>query len=267
MHEAVSTIVPRVRRNGDVDWQSWPVDDYVAENYRRLHPADAAVIDHHAACYRALGPDSVARSLEVGAGPNLYPLMLAAAVSRQVDVVDPGAPNVAYLQRQLASGADAHWEPFYMRCRARLPALPARSSAALARVRVIQASLQDAPPGSYGLASMNFVAESVTEDAAEFAELCRVFVSSVCPGGLLVAAFMERMGRYRIGNGSEWPGVPVDAELLREVFAPHTSSLAVTRIDVDPSLPAYGHSGMLLLTARRRVAGAAVRSKGGTQAR
>ena len=30
-------------RNAHVDWERWPVEEYVAENYHWLHPADAAV--------------------------------------------------------------------------------------------------------------------------------------------------------------------------------------------------------------------------------
>lgn len=62
---------PTHRRNADADWDRWPVDAYLDESYRRIHPSDAAVIRHHAGPYRTLAPGSVARSLECGAGPNL----------------------------------------------------------------------------------------------------------------------------------------------------------------------------------------------------
>jgi hypothetical protein len=64
-------------RNRDVDSNSWSVEDYLAENYRQIHPAELAVIEHHSRFYRQLVPESVARSVELGAGPNVYPLMLA----------------------------------------------------------------------------------------------------------------------------------------------------------------------------------------------
>ena len=69
--------------------------------------------------------------------------------------------------------------------------------------------------------------------------------------GWLLAAFMENMRRYRLGDGSTWPGTPVDSEIVRSVFAPHTTELEVTRIDADETLPDYGYTGMVLLTARR----------------
>lgn len=60
-------------RNDDVDWDSWPVQDYLAENYREIHPSDAAVIAHHSEVYRGIAPGSAARSVEFGAGPTSIP--------------------------------------------------------------------------------------------------------------------------------------------------------------------------------------------------
>lgn len=242
---------PAATFNDDVDWDSWPVEDYLAENYRTLHPSDAAVIAHHSAFYRSFAAGSVARSLEFGAGPNLYPLMLAGAASRRIDAVEASAAGVAYLARQLDGVPDASWQPFYALCRRLNPALPATLPQALAPARVVHGDLRDLAPGSYEVASMNFVAEGVTEDFAEFTEFCHRFVQSVVPGGQLVAAFMENMPTYRIGPASRWPGCPVNPAIVTEVFAPLTARLTVSRIDADPTLPDYGDSGMVLLTAVR----------------
>lgn len=241
-----------VVHNDDVDWDSWPVADYLAENFRELHPSDAAVIAHHSAFYRRLAPRSLRCSVEFGAGPNLYPLILAAAASRRVDAVEAGAGNVAYLERQILDGPDASWLPFHALCRRLNPGLPATPAGALAPVRVVHADVRALPPGGYDLASMHFVAESVTEDRAEFAEFCRAFVRCVAPGGYLVAAFMENMPTYRVGPVSRWPGCPVDPDIVTEVFKPLTRDLTVTHIDTDPTLPDYGDSGMVLLKGRAR---------------
>ncbi|MGW7198819.1 class I SAM-dependent methyltransferase [Streptomyces chryseus] len=238
-------------RNDDVDWDRWPVQDYLAENYRELHPSDAAVITHHSSFYRRFAPKSAARSVEFGAGPNLYPLMLAAAASRRVDAVEAGASGVAYLRQQLDQGPDDSWQPFYALCRRLNSALPATLSEALSPVRVVHADVRDLRPGRYEIASMNFVAEGVTEDCAEFRDFCAAFVRSVRPGGQLVAAFMENMPTYRIGPASQWPGCPVNPDVVRGVFEPLTRRLTVSRIDADPTLPDYGDSGMVLLTAVR----------------
>jgi hypothetical protein len=238
-------------RNRDVDWNAWPVEHYLAENYRQIHPADLAVIEHHSRFYGQLPPDSVDRSVEFGAGPNLYPLMLAASVSRHIEAVEPSAASVAYLTGQLANGPEPSWDEFYRACRQRLPSLPAELDEAMRRVEVRQGGAEAVEPDTYGLASMHFVAESVTEDRDEFRALCARFVGSVRPGAPLVAAFMENMGRYGLGDGSRWPGYPVDTDRVADAFAEITDELVLSRIDADETLPDYGYTGMVLLTGRR----------------
>ncbi|MEU3067765.1 class I SAM-dependent methyltransferase [Streptomyces sp. NPDC006906] len=242
----------QVTRNDDVDWDRWPVQDYLAENYRDLHPSDAAVIAHHSAVYRRIRKGGAARSVEFGAGPNLYPLLLASAASRRIDAVEASAAGVRYLLGQIARGPDASWEPFHSLCRELNPDVPPTPQESLSAVRVVHADVRSLEPGTYDIASMNFVAEGVTEDFTEFADFCGRFARSARPGGLLVAAFMENMPTYRIGPASRWPGCPVDSSVVTEVFAPLTDDLRVTRTGPDPSLPDYGDSGMVLLSAVRR---------------
>lgn len=241
-------------QNRDVDWDQWPVSAYLDEIYRAVQPDDDAVIAHHSAFFRRFPRGHFGRSLELGAGPNLYPLMLAAAVSRDIEVVEPSAASVAYLDRQLRDGPEESWQLFYRRCRDLQPELPAMLTEALARVHVRRGGAGDLRPDTYDLASMHFVAESATEDPDEFRELCLAYAGSVRPGGWLVAAFMENMGRYRIGSGPTWPGYPVDAAIVRSVFEPVTTELVIDRIDSAATSDGYETTGMILLTARRPAA-------------
>ena len=251
---AAESVDAKPWRNADVDWDQWPVETYLSENYRDLHPCDDAVLVHHSAFYSRLGSDSIGRSLEVGVGPNLYPLMLAAAASRRVEAVDVSASNVAYVARQLTEGADDSWQPFYARCRALNPALPLTMDAALDRCSVALGGLLDVERGAYDLSSMTFVAESISETMSEVAQFCRAFVGSVRPGGLLVAAFMENQSRYQLGEASRWPGCPITAADVQRLFEVDADDLVITRIEADPTLPAYygGYTGMIMLTGRRR---------------
>jgi hypothetical protein len=190
--------------------------------------------------------------VEIGSGPNLYPLFLASGAARRIDAVDRSAAGLGYLRRQLAEGPDPIWEPFWQRCRALNPALPDTVEEALARVHVRHGDAFALAGSDYDLASMHFVAESVTEDPDEFEEFCAAFVATVRPGGHLVAAFMENMSRYELGDGSRWPGTPVDGAIVARVFGPLTEDLRVSRIDADPGLPEYGYTGMVLMRGRRR---------------
>lgn len=239
-------------RNTDVDWNRWPVSTYLAENYQDYHVSDDAVITHHSALYRDLAPESLRRTVEVGAGPNLYPLLLASGAARRIDAIDRSPAGLNYLHHQITHGSDAIWHPYWQRCCSLNPTLPATMERALAKVRVVHADAFGLTGSGYALASMHFVAESVTEDADEFREFCTAFASTVEHGGYLVAAFMENMGRYQLGDGSQWPGIPVDVDALQQVFAPLTEELQISRIDADPDLPDYGYTGMVFLRARRR---------------
>ena len=62
---------------------------------------------------------------------------------------------------------------------------------------------------------------------------------------------MENMGCYRVGDGPQWPAIPVDAPLVRQVFAPLVAVLSTNHIGFDPTGPDYGYTGMVLLTATR----------------
>lgn len=242
---------PRPWLNTDIDWNRWPVSTYLAENYRDYHMCDDAVITHHSAFYRGLAPDSLRRTVEIGAGPNLYPLLLASAAAQRIDAVDRSTSGLSYLQHQLDRGPDLIWDPYWQRCRALNPTLPPTMEQAFTRIRVVRGNAFALAGSGYNLASMHFVAESVTEDADEFKDFCAAFVATVEHGGYLVAAFMENMGRYQLGDGSQWPGIPIDADAIHQAFAPLTEELQVSRIDADPGLPEYGYTGMVLLHARR----------------
>ncbi len=246
--------LPRRWRNADLDWDRWPVTTYLTENYRDLHACDDAVLVHHSAFYRGLAPGSLGRTVEIGAGPNLYPLMLASGASRHIDAVDRSSAGLSYLRRQLDGHPDESWNRFWERCRELNPTLPRVMSTGLDRVTVAHGDAFALAGSDYDLASMHFVAESATEDINEFAAFCTAFATTVRPGGHLVAAFMENMGRYQLGDGSQWPGTPADVAFVRRVFEPHTDHLYITRIDADPDLPDYGYTGMILLKAQRRKA-------------
>ncbi len=253
MTEHGAKSAPAPRRNADADWDRWPVQNYLGENYRELHAADAQVIRHHSAFFAPFPPGSLARCLELGPGPNLYPLMLLAGAAVSVDAFEPSSANCTYLRAQKVC-PDASWQPFYTLCRSLNPALPATLPDALDKVRVRHAGAASLPDSFYDLASMHFVAESVTEDPEEFAALCGLCIRSVRPGGYLVAAFMETMPSYRIKDSAVWPALPVDVRAVADVFSSRAERLDVTRVPKDLTLPDYGDNGMILLTAVRKPA-------------
>ena len=234
--------------NGDVAWNDFDTEGYVTDNYATLHDFDRHIITALSPYYRSLAPRSLACSLDVGTGPNLYPLMLVAAASRRQEVLERGARNVAYLGRACREGADPAWAPFWRLCRQLNPALPTELDDVLRGLAVHQGDAFHLPSGRYGLVSMFFMAESVTADRDEFKQLCHRFALAAAPGGHLVAAFMAGMPEYELG-GQTLPSFALDRHTLEAVMRPVTRQLRVRQLPADPTLP-YRHDGVLLLTAR-----------------
>jgi hypothetical protein len=241
---------PPLLFNRDVAWNRFDTAGYLAANYGTLHDFDRRIITALSRYYRALAPGSLGRSLDVGTGPNLYPLMLAAAASRQLEVLEFSASNVAYLEQARRSGADPSWTPFWQLCRRLDPALPADLDQVLRGVTVHHGNAFDLPVRRYDLVSMFFMAESVTGDRAEFEELSARFATAATPGGHLVAAYMAGMPQYELG-GVTLPSFPLDRHTLEAVMRPVTRQLRIWELPPDPTLP-YEHDGVLLLTARAR---------------
>jgi hypothetical protein len=238
----------RALRNGDMAWNDFDTEGYVADNYATLHDFDRHIITALSPYYRSLAPRSLACSLDVGTGPNLYPLMLVAAASRRQEVLERGARNVAYLRRACREGADPAWAPFWRLCRQLNPALPTELDEVLRGLVVHQGDAFHLPSGRYGLVSMFFMAESVTGDRDEFEQLCHRFALAAAAGGHLVAAFMAGMPEYELG-GQTLPSFAVDRHTLEAVMRPVTRQLRVWQLPADPTL-SYRHDGVLLLTAR-----------------
>ena len=237
-------------RNGDVDWDSFDTATYIADNYAELHSADREIISRLSGFYRELPPGSVQRSLELGAGPNLYPLMLAGCVSRHIEVVERSAANVTHLRNVFSQDPPPeHWQPFWRLSRELNPALPQDLRSVLDRVVCRQGNAFDLEPGLYGLGSMFFVAESVTSDENEFRTMCCRFVESVRPGGYVVAAFMAGMSEYGVAE-EVLPSYPLSEDRLADVFGAYTERLQIRKIPPDASLP-YQYDGMLLMTGHR----------------
>ena len=238
------------RPNADVAWDDFDTAGYVLDNYATLHDLDRRIIADLSPYYRSLLPGSLNSSLDIGTGPNIYPLMLAAAASRRLESLERSASNVAYLRRARREGADPCWTPFWQLCRQLDPALPADLDEVLRGLTTHQGDALAGPPGQYDLVSMFFVAESVTGGRDEFEQLSLRFVAAAAPGGHLVAAYMAGMPKYELG-GKTLPSFPLDRHTLEAVMGPVTRQLRIWELPPDPTLP-YQHDGVLLLTARAR---------------
>lgn len=239
--------------NNDFAWDRFDPDAYVEHYYSDPHPDDDDVVRLTVAALASLGRRDL-EVVDVGTGPNLFPLFAALPLARQLTVWEYAASNVDWLRRELGRGElrkpwDHFW-PVAASAHGAGVALPANPVAALAgKVEVVQGSIFDLPPRRWDAATMFFCAESITARQDEFEKACQSFARAVKPGGILAAAFLAGSRGYSVA-GQDYPAVSVTPETLQRAFDGLSRDLEVRGIGEMGEEIRSGYSGMVFLTAR-----------------
>ena len=228
------------------NWEKFDARTYIGNNYSSIHSEDREIINRLVTFYSSLS--SVMSALEVGVGPNLYPIMAMLPYIKKIECIDFSKSNLIYLRKQLKK-PDDNWYKFWELFRS----LSQEYNIDLVenlekKVKTKHGSIYELEEKKYDLASMFFCAESITREHNEFVLACNKFIKSVKSGGNLVAVFMENSKGYSINN-IDFPAYPVDIDLIKKIFQPKTSSLLVVRIPLARQPLRPGYIGMLLLTA------------------
>lgn len=231
-------------------WEQFNPVKYVSSNYRRIHDEDRQILKLLVHLYeRNLTPGR--RCLDVGTGPNLYPIILLLPYALFIDCLEFSKRNVTFLNDSIHT-PQAHWYSFLRSMKAKCANYSFNLKEELTnKVRIHKGSIIDNKKGGYDVVSMFFCAESITNNSAEFVRVCNKFVQAARSGGALVAAFMERSSGYRIGK-IDFPAYPVDAILLKLVFGPLCNKLKIHHIKKAKDPLRDGYTGMLLLTGIKK---------------
>ena len=269
MHDAPATLDPLVRpatlfdlrrpaRNADFAWDEFSSSDYLAHNYNDLRADDNEILDlvvqWFARCLDDRMPAELA-GLDVGTGPNLYPALAMLPYCAKLTLREYSATNVAWLLEATAA-LTLQWLPFWQ---AISPAdrtggpgrFDAAATALADRAMVEQGSVFNLPPAAWDLGTMFFVAESISQDPAEFTAAVTAFVRAVKPGGPFAAAFMERSQGYEVAD--KWfPATPVGRAEVRHCLEQVAAELTVHRVEMRPAPLRPGYTGMIVATGRAR---------------
>jgi hypothetical protein len=251
--------------NDEVDWDRFVSDTYWADNYRCLRADDRSILAtvgafftrHFAGRPAAAGLHGV----DIGTGTNLYPALGMLPWCRTVTLVDPSRPNLRWLAGQLAApdgpAPDGPapdnpvwpWQPFWDVYRAhaayrRVPD-PRRRLAEVCRIR--RAGVLDLEPAAWDVGTMFFVAESMTEDSAEFERATAAFLGALRPGAPFAAAFMAGSLGYLVGE-SRFPAVrDVDAARVAALLERCGATVSVSTVPVPHGAPLRdGYEGMIV---------------------
>jgi hypothetical protein len=229
-------------------WEKFDPEAYIKNNYSSIHEEDRLIIHHLAKFYSNLPQLELA--LEIGIGPNLYPVMAMLPLVEKVECLDFTPANIKYLRRQLKK-LDKNWYQFWRLFKS----LNSKYNINLVdnlkqKMIVKKGDIYKLDEKRYSLSSMFFCAESVATNYAKFALACRKFANSVKPGGYMVAAFMENSRGYEV-RGIKFPAYPVDTQLINEIFTDLTGKLIIKRIPLAKRPLRPGYTGMILLTASK----------------
>ncbi|MGE0046061.1 MAG: hypothetical protein AB7J28_13210 [Hyphomonadaceae bacterium] len=241
--------------NADYQWAQFDSEAYFQHYYGDPHPDDDLVIQLMVAAMKAAPPtDAKLDMVDVGTGPNLFPLFASMPRASKLTAWEFAESNVAWLNKELASDdMRSQWRHFWATTRAaygdewKLPDNPIPSLRAITRVQ--QGSIFDLPARTWDAATMFFCAESITERQDEFEAACEAFARCVRPGGALAAAFLVRSGGYVVAD-RPFPVLHLSAETIDTVFRRHATEVKADLVGIVEREIRSGYSGFIFLTGR-----------------
>lgn len=240
-----STSVPAV--NDAYDWDRFNPESYQQHNYQDLRSDDHEIIGVIRDHFAANAPTAAVAGIDVGAGPNLYPTLAMLPFCDSVELFEYSTSNVNWLREQI-KGYDHTWDKFwgvleqnpeYSRI-----ADPRRRTASIAKVT--QGSIFELPRRRWGMGTMFFVAESLTQDMAEFRVAVDKFTAALTPGAPFAAAFMKDSHGYRV-DGTWFPAVAINSSHVSQCFQGIASGLRTTEVTFEHPLR-DGYDGMIVAT-------------------
>lgn len=248
-----------VLRNADAPWNMFSSQDYWRRNYSKLQAEDREIIRRvsHFFVSALAGCPPVQRAIDVGAGTNLYPALLMLPWAEQILLADFSKSNVIWLQDQLADNVSPWpWCSFWQEMQeakgysdVNRPRKRLREACVSepGHAGIEQLSVFDLPKARWNLGTMFFVAESITEDPAEFRAAVAAFVGALTPGAPFATAFMAGSDGYPV-DGTHFPALPIKPDDVRRPL----TELGVREPNVDLLDTSYrvrdGYAGMIVAT-------------------
>jgi hypothetical protein len=243
-------------RNADYRWAEFDSEAYFQHYYGEPHPDDDRLIRLAVAAMKSAQPlGGDLDVVDVGTGPNLFPLFCTLPRARSLTAWEYGASNITWLEGELARrDMRSQWRHFWQVARDaympefRLPEDPMR----LLREKctITRGSVFDLPFQKWDVATMFFCAESITESRSEFEAACASYAHCVKPGGLLAAAFLARSTGYAV-NDSRYPALSLSVESTVDAFAPYADGLKAEAVIGERQVRS-GYSGFIFLTGTAR---------------
>jgi hypothetical protein len=244
-------------RNADYRWAEFDSEAYFQHYYGEPHSDDDRVIRLAVEAVKSAPPLGAELDVvDVGTGPNLFPLFCTLPRARRLTAWEYAESNVAWLEAELMrQEARWQWRHFWDVARDayapdyRLPEDPTHLLREKCTIR--RGSVFELPKRTWDAATMFFCAESITGSRDEFEAACAAYTSCVKPGGMLAAAFLVRSGGYIVAD-RPFPVLHLLAEEIEETFARHGEILKAEKVGTVEREIKSGYSGFVFITGRAR---------------
>jgi hypothetical protein len=249
-----------VLQNADAPWNRFSSDDYWKHNYHQLQPEDQEIIHRVSQFFGHAFADCSPvrrRGIDVGAGTNLYPALLMLPWANQILLTDFSQSNVDWLRHHVADDDGPWtWWPFWHELQEAEgynqigePRKQLRETCASepGYAGIERHSVFGLPEARWDLGTMFFVAESITEDRAEFRAAVAGFVGALKPGAPFVTAFMAGSDGYPVAD-TLFPALPITPDDVRLYF----TELGASELSVELLQTTHrvrdGYKGMIVAT-------------------
>jgi NNMT/PNMT/TEMT family len=251
-------------RNAEAPWQHFSSGDYWQHNYARMQPEDQEIIRLVSLFFGKVFAHGrrAQRAIDIGSGANLYPALLMLPWTDQVLLTDYSASNVRWLRQNvmdheaILDGPQWPWQSFwqemqdrdgYSRISAPGKELQAACASEPGRAGIEQHSVFGLPKAQWQVGTMFFVAESITEDPAEFRAAVEGFVGALEPGAPFAATFMAGSDGYPVAD-TRFPALSITRDdVTRPLAKLGVSDLSVQQIGEKPRVRP-GYEGMIVAT-------------------
>jgi hypothetical protein len=249
-------------RNAQAPWDRFSSDKYWRANYKSMQPADQEIICRVGGFFAKAfaGRPRAQRALDVGSGANLYPALLMLPWAEQILLTDYSESNIRWLRLHVLgndkSDAPWTWQPFweelhelegYNRISEPRRLLRDACSGITERAGIEQLSLFKLPQAQWQLGTMFFVAESMTEDPAEFNEAIGCFIGALQPAAPFAATFMAGSDGYPV-DGIDFPALHITPDDITQSF----TELGASQLSVELTRTTHkvreGYKGMIVAT-------------------
>lgn len=240
--------------NESYAWSKFDSEAYFQHYYGEPHEDDENVIKRACAALTVAEPTQGKLDfVDIGTGPNLFPLFLAFPRASSLTAWEYSQSNVDWLKKELASNSlRPQWRHFWNVVidaygpGAGLPENPVPALRGMTHVE--QGSVYDLPERRWDAATMFFCAESITERHSEFERACLAFARCVRPGGALFAAFLVNSSGYAVAE-RPFPVLNISKADILDVFSPVSRDQKTEPIGIVEKEIRSGYSGMVFMTA------------------